>query len=192
MRNSGQSIKTSPDCSFNPPFLSQNRIFDTHSADDKILSIPGIVFFQPADLIFLLPRAALADFSVSPVNGTALLTVQCTDESIGNPIWFVYDFGDGVNVTGPNPVHTFRFPSVYTITLTILKYNATLNSIMSSEATKTNAITVNSVPFIPLFTKFASSPVTETASLTITFHQSINRKSQLPELRFRRWDQCNR
>ena len=91
----------------------------------------------------------LADFTVSPVTGTAPLTVKCTDKSIGNPTRFMYDFGDGVNVTGPNPVHTYRFPGVYTITLTITKYNTTTNSVMSSAATKTNVITVNSVPVCP-------------------------------------------
>ena len=51
-----------------------------------------------------------ADFTVSPVSGTAPLTVKCTDKSVGNPTFFIYNFGDGVNVTGPNPVHTYRVP----------------------------------------------------------------------------------
>ena len=111
----------------------------------------------------------LADFTVSPVTGTAPLTVQCTDKSIGNPTWLVYDFGDGTNVTGPNPTHTYQFPGVYTITLSIMKYNTTSYSVMSSTATKPNAITLNSVPVVPLVAKFAASPVTGTAPLKVSF-----------------------
>ncbi len=110
-----------------------------------------------------------ADFSVSPTSGTAPLTVTCTDKSIGNPTWLVYDFGDGTNVTGPNPSHTYRFPGVYTITLSIMKYNTTTYSVMSSTATKPNAITVNSVPVVPLVAKFAASPVTGAAPLKVSF-----------------------
>ncbi len=110
-----------------------------------------------------------ADFSVSPVSGTAPLTVKCTDKSIGKPTMLIYNFGDGVNVTGPNPVHTYRFPGVYTITQSVTKYNAASNSVMSSIATKTNVITVNSVPSVPLVANFAASPVTGTAPLKVTF-----------------------
>ncbi len=110
-----------------------------------------------------------ADFTVSPVNGTSPLAVKCTDKSIGNPTTLVYDFGDGTNVTGPNPTHTYRFPGVYTITQSIMKYNTTTNSIMGSTATKPNVITVNSVPVVPLVAKFAASPVTGTAPLKVSF-----------------------
>jgi PKD repeat protein len=110
-----------------------------------------------------------ADFSVTPTAGTAPFTVKCTDKSIGNPSMLVYNFGDGVNVTGPNPVHTYRFSGIYTITLSIMKYNATTNSIMSSTMTKTNVIIVNAVPFIPPVAKFTASPVNGTAPLKVTF-----------------------
>jgi len=110
-----------------------------------------------------------ADFTVSPVAGTAPLTVKCTDKSIGNPTWLVYDFGDGINVTGPNPVHIYQFPGVYTITLSIMKYNTSSYSVMGSVARKPNIITVSSVPIIPPIAKFTASPVTGTAPLTVSF-----------------------
>jgi len=110
-----------------------------------------------------------ADFSVSPTSGTAPLTVKCTDKSIGKPSMLVYDFGDGTNVTGPNPVHTYKVPGAYTITLSITKYNTTSNSIMSSAMTKTNVITVNRVPFVIPVAKFTASPVSGIAPLTVTF-----------------------
>ncbi|MCX6699893.1 MAG: PKD domain-containing protein [Methanomicrobiales archaeon] len=116
----------------------------------------------------------LADFTVSPVAGIAPLTVKCTDKSTGKPTLLVYDFGDGTNVTGPNPTHTYRFPGIYSITLSIMKYNTTTNSIMGSVATKPGVITVGSVPFIQPVAKFRASPVTGKAPLKVTFtDQSI-------------------
>ncbi|MEI7432784.1 MAG: PKD domain-containing protein [Methanomicrobiales archaeon] len=110
-----------------------------------------------------------ADFTVSPVTGVAPLTVKCTDKSTGNPGMRVYNFGDETSVTGPNPGHTYRSPGVYTINLTITKYNKTTNSIMSSVATKTDVITVNQVPSMPLVAKFTASPVSGTAPLKVKF-----------------------
>ena len=111
----------------------------------------------------------LADFTVSPTGGTAPLTVQCTDTSIGKPEMYVYNFGDGVTMTGPHPVHRYRYPGIYTINLTITKYNATSNSVMCSVATKTGIINVARVPVEPLVASFTASPVTGKAPLTVTF-----------------------
>jgi PKD repeat protein len=115
------------------------------------------------------PQSFYADFSVSPTSGMPPLTVKCTDKSIGNPYSFYYDFGDGVNMTGPNPTHTYRFPGRYTITLTIFKFNPKTNSIMSSSMVKTNVIAVNQVTQEPLVAKFTALPVTGTAPLTVIF-----------------------
>jgi outer membrane protein assembly factor BamB len=111
----------------------------------------------------------LADFTVSPVSGTAPLTVQCTDESIGNPTRYYYNFGDGVSMSGPNPAHAYRFPGVYTITLSIMKYNTTTHSTMGSSMVKRNVISVTAEPIIPLVAKFTASPVNGTAPLMVFF-----------------------
>ncbi len=110
-----------------------------------------------------------ADFSIDRTSGVLPLAVKCTDNSTGNPAWFAYDFGDGTNATGPNPTHTYRFPGVYTITQSILKYDPVTNSIVSSVATKPNAVTVTRVPVVPLVAKFAASPVSGMAPLKVTF-----------------------
>jgi PKD repeat protein len=72
-------------------------------------------------------------------------------------------------MTGPAPVHRYRFPGVYTITLTITKFDALSNSVMSSVATKTGIITVARVPVEPLVALFTASPVTGKAPLRVTF-----------------------
>ncbi|MEI7435166.1 MAG: PKD domain-containing protein, partial [Methanomicrobiales archaeon] len=166
----------------NGPFLGGNYWADpkgtgwsqvTPDRGDGFCNAPFVIDSNNADSLPLhsyTPKPTFqADFTVSPVAGTAPLTVKCTDKSIGDPTYLVYDFGDGTNVTGPNPAHTYRFPGVYSITLSIMKYNTTTYSVMSSTATKPNVITVNSVPVVPLVAKFAASPVTGTAPLKVSF-----------------------
>ena len=108
-----------------------------------------------------------AGFSVSPANGTAPLTVKCTDTSTGDPTRYNYDFGDGVNVSGPNPGHTYRFPGTYVIKLTVTRYDAKTNSIASNSTTR--VITVSRVPFILPVAKFVASPTNGTVPLTVKF-----------------------
>jgi len=111
----------------------------------------------------------LADFTVTPTSGQPPLTVKCTDKSIGSPTRYSYDFGDGVTVSGPNPEHTYRFPGVYSITLTITKYNRTSNSVMMTSTIKSNIITVGTVPFIAPVAQFIASPIRGPAPLTVAF-----------------------
>ena len=111
----------------------------------------------------------LANFTVSPTNGMAPLTVKCADKSIGNPTRYNYDFGDGVNMSGPNPVHTYRFPGTYSITLTISKYNSTSNSFMTNSITKRQVIAVYKKQFIEPIAEFSASPIRGTVPLTVTF-----------------------
>ena len=118
----------------------------------------------------------LANFTVSPVTGTAPLTVKCTDKSTGMPTIFMYNFGDGTYSMESNPVHTYRFPGRYNITLVAMKYNATTNSMMKSVATKPNAVRVFRAIALPPVARFTASPVTGKAPLTVAFtDQSIGK-----------------
>jgi PKD repeat protein len=140
--------------------------------DPYFVSIPAAPVMTPSPTPTTGPYNPLlqADFTVSPVTGIAPLTVKCTDKSTGNPARFMYDFGDGTSVMGPNPVHTYRYPGTFNINLTITKYNGTTNSIMGVSATKTNVVTVSSVPFIMPVANFAATPTTGTVPLTVTFN----------------------
>jgi PKD repeat protein len=111
----------------------------------------------------------LANFVVSPISGNTPLTVKCTDKSVGNPSMLIYNFGDGVNISGLNPIHTYRLPGVYTISQSILKYNSTSNSFISSIETKKNVITVFQINPIQPIARFTASPITGNAPLTVTF-----------------------
>jgi PKD repeat protein len=65
--------------------------------------------------------APVADFTGTPREGTAPLTVVFTDLSAGGPSSWNWSFGDGntTNSTVQNPVHTFLTPGNYTVSLTV-------------------------------------------------------------------------
>lgn len=62
-----------------------------------------------------------ANFTAEPLSGSAPLKVNFTDASTGRPDFWNYNFGDGLTSTAKNPVHTYRSPGNYTVTLTIMK-----------------------------------------------------------------------
>ncbi len=66
------------------------------------------------------------DFSGSPRNGPAPLTVDFTDLSIGSSSW-LWNFGDGGTSIDKNPTHTYLNPGSYTVTLTVSNAWQTVN-----------------------------------------------------------------
>ena len=85
-----------------------------------------------------------ADFTVSPVKGTAPLKVKCSDISTGDPTRYQYNFGDGTSMTGPTPVHIYRNPGTYTVTLTVMKYDAATGSMATNSSIQKDLIVVKS------------------------------------------------
>ena len=64
-----------------------------------------------------VPGSLVASFEAVPLSGSAPLTVQFVDISIGDPTLWVWNFGDGTSSLEQYPVHTFTNPGTYTITL---------------------------------------------------------------------------
>jgi PKD repeat protein len=79
------------------------------------------------DAYDLNPKPRLqADFTASPRNGTAPLSVQFTDKSTGNPLHRQWNFGDSpLTFTGTNPVHVYRTSGTFNVTLSIADLNGT-------------------------------------------------------------------
>jgi PKD repeat protein len=90
------------------------------------------------ELTAVLPP--VADFTASPTEGYAPLTVQFIDRSSGAITGRSWAFGDGGSDTVPNPVHTYNNPGVYTVTLTVYGSGG------SHTLTRPNYITVTSIP----------------------------------------------
>ncbi len=65
------------------------------------------------------PTNLVANFTASPVTGTAPLVSVFSDTSSGSPVRWEWNFGDGsINATGMNPTHTFTTMGVYSVALT--------------------------------------------------------------------------
>ena len=91
----------------------------TRSLLKSVAVRPGAVTVSRAPVPILA-----ADFSASPVTGSVPFTVAFMDESLGDPTFYIYDFGDGFKAMGPNPSHTYKLPGNYTVSLKVLKIGA--------------------------------------------------------------------
>lgn len=60
-----------------------------------------------------------ASFVAALTGGSAPLSVQFTDLSVGSPTAWSWDFGDGVTSTQQHPQHTYTSAGSYSVTLTV-------------------------------------------------------------------------
>ena len=111
--------------------------------------------------IFTTTDVPIADFTATPTNGSAPLTVNFTDQSTNNPTEWQWDFGDGGTAHLPNFSHTYTNEGTYTVTLTAT------NEFGSDVVTKTNYIAVSGGT-IPV-AEFTATPTTGNAPLTVSF-----------------------
>ncbi len=81
-----------------------------------------------------------ADFTGTPLEGCAPLAVHFADNSSGEIIERLWDFGDGSTSTEKNPTHTYQAGGMYNVSLTVT------NSCGSDTETKTAYVTVRSGP----------------------------------------------
>lgn len=77
----------------------------------------------------------LANFTANVTNGPVPLTVQFNDTSIGNPTFWLWDFGDlgdGNTSNISNPIHTYNTAGNYTVNLTVENINGTDSEVKSN------------------------------------------------------------
>jgi len=103
------------------------------NGDGQIVNTTGAYTYTAPD-----PVAA---FSGTPTSGTVPLTVTFTDASTCTPTAWNWSFGDGTFSDIRNPSHIYTAAGSYTVIL-----NATNATPASNYLTKTNYITVSSVP----------------------------------------------
>jgi PKD repeat protein len=108
-----------------------------------------------------------ADFEGYPREGYVPLTVYFTDISSGEPFRWYYRFGDGSTSSAQNPVHTYRYPGTYTVTLTIMKLEH--SKIYTTVTEKTGYVTVKGAPGSELAAQFTARPETGEAPLAVAF-----------------------
>jgi len=102
------------------------------------------------EVVKAITAAPAANFSASPVSGTAPLAVAFTDSSTNATAWS-WNFGDGTTSTTRNPSKTYSSVGTYTVKLTATGPGG------SNTTTKTNYIAVT-----------ASTATAPTASFNVT------------------------
>jgi PKD repeat protein len=85
----------------------------------------------------IVAAAPVANFTGTPLSGTASLSVTFTDSSTNTPTSWAWNFGDGSTSTSQNPTHSYTTSGVYTVTL------VASNTSGSDTKTRTNYVTVN-------------------------------------------------
>jgi len=103
-----------------------------------------------------------ADFTGSPVSGSASLRVQFINNSSGSPTSYHWDFGDGVTSNQQSPVHNYQKTGKYTVTLTAT------NEFGQDTKTEPDYINVNNTES-KLTANFSANPISGTAPLTVYF-----------------------
>ncbi|MBM4066858.1 MAG: PKD domain-containing protein, partial [Planctomycetes bacterium] len=101
----------------------------TYKTQDEVNSSPaigsnGLLYIGSSDgylyAIGAKSTAPLtADFTATPTNGETPLTVQFTDQSVGNISSWLWDFGDGSTSSAQNPTHTYTSSGNFTVSLTV-------------------------------------------------------------------------
>lgn len=111
---------------------------------------------KEAYISVLTPGELIADFTAEPTTGTIPLTVEFTDNSVGSPTLWSWDFGDGKSDIVENPVHVYETPGNYTVTLTVSNQEGGVSTKVKKEYLKVKAVptpvptmTVLPIPQVP-------------------------------------------
>lgn len=110
-----------------------------------------------AAYITVYDAPVVANFTATPLNGTAPLTVTFTDLSTGPVTSWNWSFGDGNLSTYQNPVFTYVKAGVYNVSLTVG------NGTGYSTATKTSYITVRASGPACFYDNFEGSSINASA-----------------------------
>jgi parallel beta-helix repeat protein len=142
----------------------------TPDRGDGFCNAPFVIDADNVDNLPLHTRTTppfYADFTGEPVEGYAPLTVQFTDTSDGEPFRWYYRFGDGSTSSSQNPVHTYRSPGTYTVSLSIMKMEN--SRVITTITERIGYITVKETPGQELIAQFNVRPTTGEAPLTVSF-----------------------
>jgi hypothetical protein len=104
-------------------------------------SLNGIL--QAQENRFLAPKPLFRGF---PIRGAPPLKVRFQNFTVGNPVRFLWDFGDGTTSVERSPIHTYLAEGVYTVKLNIITGTGAQGVV-----TKKNYVTVNKDQKTPFF-----------------------------------------
>ena len=114
-------------------------------------------------------------FTMNNTWGPAPMAVQFTDQSVGNPTSFYWQFGDGYTSTIQNPVHLYQTPGVYFITLRATNSQSGGVGRWNDAITVTGGIVPKPTPTpVPgeITAAFTATPVNGTAPVDVQFQDT--------------------
>jgi len=96
------------------------------------------------DFINVQPNA-VADFTADPSFGPAPLVVNFVNNSLNDPLEFLWDFGDGTSSTEEEPTHEYTAPGVYDVWLAAVNHCETWDTLLIQDCIKVAGFNVNLV-----------------------------------------------
>jgi PKD repeat protein len=123
---------------------------------------------KPGLITVYNPAPPVANFTASPVTGSAPLNVSFTDLSENGPVTWNWTFGDGDGATVRDPVHTFPAPGNYTVSLNVTNEDGT-NSIVKPDYISITNLPPTTVTTLPTtITTKPTATVTTTVTIPVT------------------------
>jgi YVTN family beta-propeller protein len=155
-----EGIAVSPDGKKLYVTNSDSHVSVIDTATNKVTTTIKVGDYPMAFGQFISPLSPFANFSASPIEGKAPLTVAFTDKSIRSPTKWKWTFGDGASSTQQNPTHKYSKVGRYTVTLTATNdkggNTATktdyIKVVTKSVANFTSSVTYGKAPFYVAFT----------------------------------------
>lgn len=92
---------------------------DPDVRDDLGAAVQSNDFLRTGHELLTLEALLDADFLASLTTGVAPLQIAFSDQSLGVPTAWSWDFGDGTTSAEPSPSHEYSDPGYYTVTLTV-------------------------------------------------------------------------
>ena len=103
---------------------AQNPVHTYHTAGNFPVTLTvsgpeGVDTKREDHYIHVYTSTLRANFSASPLEGIVPLVVQFADSSSGDITFRMWNFGDSTMSTMNEPLHSYRSPGIYTVSLTV-------------------------------------------------------------------------
>ncbi|MDD1727495.1 MAG: PKD domain-containing protein [Methanospirillum sp.] len=118
------------------------------------------------------PGQVHAFFSMNTTWGAVPLSIAFTNQSLGSPTSFFWNFGDGTTSTVRDPVHTYTTPGVYSVSLKAMNDQSGGIAMLNKAVTVTAGVVPSPTPTpVPaeISTAFSADRTSGTAPLQVTF-----------------------